>query len=876
MPSGLSISNEDDSKVTSGKQETGHEEVIQEDSDQKMKDNEKALRLSRAGSLIPASLPKYQRRNKSVGLSPPRSSLISSVKMSSSQSCFGEQVGIKYSIKEDAAESDSSSQDDEEQETDRIEDLCEDDHQGADAKDNIKEEGDDENIKDSTGYETDENDVIVERYVRSQNDDKELNGKEGLRLSHHLPQYQRRNANRKSNVTSMGSSSTPSLLGVSENDYQRLDKSINSLPMTYGFKGEASTGSLSTSIKSHVSADGVEEDLDALDESYDPYGSEAFAVVPGAYRVRGADWNGRESQEFTVEECNGNASQEVLDDMNSEQAPNAEHDIEGLQQVSSPRRVDQGGESNDGKFRRNKRKRKLWIIAAIILIIASAIGLGVGLNGKSGDNAERKPESERQDSEEVDDCEYAGVKNFSIAWKSCLCNERLVDIPENYKAQYDQLKNSIILEGSLSSFDYNMSSCEVPNIALHWLAEDIVKRENARNDSLLDRYALATCFLSWTNKRLLQWKDRQGWMTGKSVCEWLGIECNRDGDVTKIALAGNKLAGNMPTEISLLTKLFSLQLSNNQIEGVIPTEIGHLTSLRYLVLSQNRFVGSIPSEIGYMSNLEDFFVDSNKNVYGEKNIIGSIPSEIGRLTSLLNMNFDGNSITGSIPTEIGFLSSLEMIKLNDNEIAGSIPSTLMSCVSLAELSFIRNQITGTIPSEIGLLSNAVSVKADSNKIEGSIPSTIGNLHNVQTLSLQFNKLIGPIPSFIANCASLQYFYLQENNISGSIPTEIGSMQALRHVVLERNRFEGSLPSHLGNCQNLRILDISFNRKIVGTAPPELGNLSNLEQFDFSQTSMTGTIPEEICSLREINLKNLFGSRPSFGQPAPECGCCDFD
>ena len=40
-----------------------------EDKDQKIKDNTKALRSSRSSSLIPPSLPQYQRRNREFGAS---------------------------------------------------------------------------------------------------------------------------------------------------------------------------------------------------------------------------------------------------------------------------------------------------------------------------------------------------------------------------------------------------------------------------------------------------------------------------------------------------------------------------------------------------------------------------------------------------------------------------------------------------------------------------------------------------------------------------------------------------------------------------------------------------------------------------------------
>ena len=62
-----------------------------------------------------------------------------------------------------------------------------------------------------------------------------------------------------------------------------------------------------------------------------------------------------------------------------------------------------------------------------------------------------------------------------------------------------------------------------------------------------------------------------------------------------------------------------------------------------------------------------------------------------------------------------------------------------------------------------------------------------------------------------------------------------------------NSFHGSLPTELGELSLLQELDVSGNRFIYGTVPSELALIPDLSRLSIIGTSITGTIPEGLCS-----------------------------
>ncbi|XP_021828894.1 LRR receptor-like serine/threonine-protein kinase GSO2 [Prunus avium] len=90
------------------------------------------------------------------------------------------------------------------------------------------------------------------------------------------------------------------------------------------------------------------------------------------------------------------------------------------------------------------------------------------------------------------------------------------------------------------------------------------------------------------------------------------------GLVKRIDLSSNKLIGEIPSEITHLVGLVSLNLSRNQLIGQITPEIGNLQLLDSLNLSRNHIDGRIPTSLARIDRLG--FLDLSYN-----NLSGKIP-----------------------------------------------------------------------------------------------------------------------------------------------------------------------------------------------------------------------------------------------------------
>eukprot|EP00980_Cylindrotheca_fusiformis_P013571 scaffold3467_cov118-Cylindrotheca_fusiformis.AAC.8 len=271
--------------------------------------------------------------------------------------------------------------------------------------------------------------------------------------------------------------------------------------------------------------------------------------------------------------------------------------------------------------------------------------------------------------------------------------------------------------------------------ALDWLAnEDAWLARNVEDGNysipirvLVERYALVVLSMAWgdrwwseefgmldENRSSCEWNIELWCFEGNSFCAPTGAVCDEDGFVIGLSLckfssgflaaetsqfatlrspvAPVKGAGEIPTELLLLSSLEYLMLDNNELSGTVPSELAQLPKLEVLDLSDNFFTGPIPSEIGVAANLR-------KLNLGFNNIAGGLDSVVNPRLKYLDLS--QNLLEGTIPEDFGTMTVLETLKLPNNKLSGTLPGTLGNLRLLKDLDLYGNlDLTGTVPATL--------------------------------------------------------------------------------------------------------------------------------------------------------------------------------
>jgi len=115
--------------------------------------------------------------------------------------------------------------------------------------------------------------------------------------------------------------------------------------------------------------------------------------------------------------------------------------------------------------------------------------------------------------------------------------------------------------------------------------------------------------------------------------------------------------------------------------------------------------------------------------------------------------------------------------------------------------------------------------------------------------------------------------LDNNALTGPIPTQLGLLTSSAELRLSENSLFGPIPSELGMLTNTVLLDLDLNA-LSGAIPEHINALASngsLETLALANNSLSGTVPETLCSL------GLFGPGwgvgLSFDCSDQLCGCC---
>ncbi|KAI5416635.1 hypothetical protein KIW84_041602 [Lathyrus oleraceus] len=112
-----------------------------------------------------------------------------------------------------------------------------------------------------------------------------------------------------------------------------------------------------------------------------------------------------------------------------------------------------------------------------------------------------------------------------------------------------------------------------------------------------------------------------------------------------VQLSGNKLSGEIPSEIGTMVNFSLLHLGFNSFSGKLPPELGDIP-LVVLNLTTNNFSGEIPTEIGNFICLQN--LDLSRN-----NFSGNFPSSLNKVAELNKFNISYNPFIQGVVSSSG-------------------------------------------------------------------------------------------------------------------------------------------------------------------------------------------------------------------------------
>ncbi|XP_021281925.1 receptor-like protein 12 [Herrania umbratica] len=326
------------------------------------------------------------------------------------------------------------------------------------------------------------------------------------------------------------------------------------------------------------------------------------------------------------------------------------------------------------------------------------------------------------------------------------------------------------------------------------------------------------------------------------------------GNLTHFKLSNSRFSGQVPSDISRLSKLISLDLSS--FKPLIPDESQlklETTALERLVQNldevQEFYLDGINMssvDPSYLTNLSSSLTSlSLRNC----ELRGKIPESIFQFPNLQFIDLGINPELAIYLPKSNWTNPLEFLILETTEVLEGLPDSIGNLRSLQFLNLVGCNLQGSIPSTIGNLSEVIALLLSFNNFSGHIPPSVVNLPQLTDLDMSHNQLVGPIPYHASGLSKLVSLYLSDNFLIEAIPSWVLNLPSLQNLYLGNNRFTGDIQPF--QSKSLTAIDFGSNR-LQGHIPSSIFKLANLTLLDLSFNNFSSIVGLDMFS----ELKNL--------------------
>lgn len=271
------------------------------------------------------------------------------------------------------------------------------------------------------------------------------------------------------------------------------------------------------------------------------------------------------------------------------------------------------------------------------------------------------------------------------------------------------------------------------------------------------------------------------WNISTDCCDWNGVTCDHStGDVIGLDLSCSMLQGTIHPNTTLfhLPHLQRLNLAYNDFtDSQLPTDIGMVSnSLTYLNFSSCGLTGRVPTDISHLHRLVSLDLSFNGIDFNlEPHVFINL---LQNCTDMKELSLKYVIISSVLPTDLNISSSLELLNLASTGLQGKLPHNIFNLQSLKRLDLSSNSFTGYITSEISLLPKLVTLDLSSNGINSLLlqphifSSFIKNSTFLRDLWLAEVNIGLVLTTHLNIFSFLRSLDLSFTNLQGKLPDDI--------------------------------------------------------------------------------------------------------